>query len=339
MQNNKDTLKRFFSFQPYECEAVQDYLTIMAKKGWMIKEINGFLFSFEKSKPELLNFYVDITDNILNNSNNNWIYVCGKENLHVFYSHNNLPIPASNKNQLSIINKTFFLQNWFNLILLPIISIFMLILQNSSQNFIFTVSNYYGLFTALVWLFIIILALYSLTRYLSWKISNQKRIQKNQNITYKNLRQLLKRRRTIFSFSAFILLIASIFLIMTIITAPAKSKAQTVTVNNDKTKTDILLHSDEIPVLLENLDIVTSEYTDTYVTTNHTFLSSVSKYSEYYYNEDLEKLGIKYSIFKSNFNFITKKAATSYLNSYTQKSNISFSDLDASVWKANKAYI
>jgi hypothetical protein len=38
----------FFNFLPFECSAAEEYLEIMAEKGWLLESITGNFFKFKK---------------------------------------------------------------------------------------------------------------------------------------------------------------------------------------------------------------------------------------------------------------------------------------------------
>lgn len=42
----KEIKTRYFTFEPYECLAVEEYLEMMAKQGWLLDTINRPFFSF-----------------------------------------------------------------------------------------------------------------------------------------------------------------------------------------------------------------------------------------------------------------------------------------------------
>ena len=56
----KEIKTRYFTFEPYECLAVEEYLEMMAKQGWLLDTINRPFFRFKKIEPQNLRFYVDI---------------------------------------------------------------------------------------------------------------------------------------------------------------------------------------------------------------------------------------------------------------------------------------
>jgi hypothetical protein len=56
----KEIKTRYFNFEPYECLAVEEYLEMMEKQGWLLDKINRPFFRFKKIEPQNLRFYVDI---------------------------------------------------------------------------------------------------------------------------------------------------------------------------------------------------------------------------------------------------------------------------------------
>lgn len=55
----KDTKITLCLFEPYECNAVKEYLESMAEKGWMLQSISMNFFKFKKIKPRKISYSVD----------------------------------------------------------------------------------------------------------------------------------------------------------------------------------------------------------------------------------------------------------------------------------------
>ena len=45
---SKDTKRTFFIYLPYECAAVEEYLELMAEKGWLLQSIKGTFLNLKK---------------------------------------------------------------------------------------------------------------------------------------------------------------------------------------------------------------------------------------------------------------------------------------------------
>ncbi|MBU3110620.1 DUF2812 domain-containing protein [Clostridium lacusfryxellense] len=58
MSNNTKTT--FFDFLPRECLAVEEYLELMAEKGWLLQSNKGYFFKFKKIEPQNIKYSVDV---------------------------------------------------------------------------------------------------------------------------------------------------------------------------------------------------------------------------------------------------------------------------------------
>ena len=96
MRDKKTTL---FIYSPYECSAVEEYLEIMAEKGWMIESLRKPFFKFKRIEPRRLKSSVDIFEGISAIDPRNsekaldyreyceaagWEYVCQQDKIQVF---------------------------------------------------------------------------------------------------------------------------------------------------------------------------------------------------------------------------------------------------------------
>ncbi|MGG7078561.1 DUF2812 domain-containing protein [Clostridium sardiniense] len=55
----KDTKITLCTFEPYECNAVKEYLEMMAEKGWMLQSISMNFFKFKKIEPRKISYSVN----------------------------------------------------------------------------------------------------------------------------------------------------------------------------------------------------------------------------------------------------------------------------------------
>jgi hypothetical protein len=56
----KDIKITLFSYLPYECVAVEEYLEEMAKRGWLLQSVKGYLFKFKRIEPKKIKYSVDV---------------------------------------------------------------------------------------------------------------------------------------------------------------------------------------------------------------------------------------------------------------------------------------
>lgn len=55
----KDIKITLCTFEPYECNAVKEYLEMMAEKGWMLQSISMNFFKFKKIEPRKISYSVN----------------------------------------------------------------------------------------------------------------------------------------------------------------------------------------------------------------------------------------------------------------------------------------
>jgi len=61
---SKDTKRKLFNFLPYECRAAEEYLELMAERGWLLQSINGAILKFKKIEPKKIKYSVDVLNKI-----------------------------------------------------------------------------------------------------------------------------------------------------------------------------------------------------------------------------------------------------------------------------------
>lgn len=59
MKKDKSKKVIFFIYSPYECTAVEEYLEMMAEKGWLLESIYEYFFKFKRIEPKKLKYSVE----------------------------------------------------------------------------------------------------------------------------------------------------------------------------------------------------------------------------------------------------------------------------------------
>lgn len=102
---NKDIKRIFFNFLPYECAALEEYLKLMAEKGWLLQSITGTFLKFKKIKPQKIKYSVDVLHkvSIFDHKDSDvaleyreycqaagWTYICQKGKIQIFYTEDDI---------------------------------------------------------------------------------------------------------------------------------------------------------------------------------------------------------------------------------------------------------
>lgn len=203
----RKTLKKLFTFNYTECDALKEYLEEMALEGWKLKEINVFLV-FEKIEPKKLIYSVEVFDKAslfdtqLENSAKEytdycaeagWQFVCNSEKIHVFIAtdENAVPIETDEAQKYKTIKKSMFKKNLFNFIWLPII-VFNLFIQYVGDFDYFITSNI-RIFTFLTIAIALIIRSIQIIGFLIWCKRAKQNLKMDQKLNYYNKKSLKKR--------------------------------------------------------------------------------------------------------------------------------------------------
>ena len=96
----RDKKIAFFNFLAYECVAAEEYLELMAEKGWLLQSIKGLFLVFEKIEPQKIKYSVDVLPKVsfFDHKDSDvaleyreycraagWNYVCQKGKIQIFY--------------------------------------------------------------------------------------------------------------------------------------------------------------------------------------------------------------------------------------------------------------
>lgn len=208
----KDYIRKIFIFQPYECKSVEDFLSKMSSKGWILDNIKGYsstpyIFIFHRSEPKELTFsidyfkegsiydekaYIPTLDYIEYCEKVGWNHLCTKGKMQVFYTElkNPVPIQTDEKIKFKAINNAFLMQSSY--IWLTILSIWFLIYQINS-NFENLVSNYSLLLSVSVYILMLIISGYILIDYIVWRYQSINNLRTNGKLN-------LSSRKPLFTF-------------------------------------------------------------------------------------------------------------------------------------------
>lgn len=203
----KEIKTRYFTFEPYECLAVEEYLEMMAKQGWLLDTINRPFFRFKKIEPQNLRFYVDIPnvredrlgDYIEYCKAAGWRYLDKLDSNFIFYAEDNdktIDIHTDQNEKFRVVSK-MSLSN----IVLKIILILMCIYYVYMSLFISSPDDFLASNLSIITFLAISVGGISSTikviNFFLWRVKAKRSLTKNEFMPYNNYKQL--KRKNIFS--------------------------------------------------------------------------------------------------------------------------------------------
>jgi len=201
----KEIKTRYFTFEPYECLAVEEYLEMMAKQGWLLDTINRPFFRFKKIEPQNLRFYVDIPnvredrleDYIEYCKAAGWRYLDKLDSNFIFYAEDNdktIDIHTDQNEKFRVVSK-MSLSN----IVLRVISI--LIYAFWIYICLFVIDDFLTSNLSIITFLAISVGGISSTikviNFFLWRVKAKRSLIKNEFMPYNNYKQL--KRKNIFS--------------------------------------------------------------------------------------------------------------------------------------------
>ncbi|SHI46670.1 DUF2812 domain-containing protein [Clostridium intestinale] len=201
----KEIKTRYFNFEPYECLAVEEYLEMMAKQGWLLDTINRPFFRFKRIEPQNLRFYVDIPnvredrlgDYIEYCRAAGWRYLDKLESNFIFYAEDNdktIDIHTDQNEKFRVVSK-MSLSN----IVLRVISILIYAFWVYMCLFVmddFLTSNL-SIITVLTMTVGGINSTIKVINFFLWRVKAKRSLTQNEFMPYNNYKQL--KRKNIFS--------------------------------------------------------------------------------------------------------------------------------------------
>ena len=219
----------FFPYSPYECSAVEEYLEIMAERGWLLESISKPFFKFKRIEPKKLKFSVDILNKISyfdpNDSNDalnyreyceaaGWKYLCQDKKIQVFYAEDyNSTIDIhtdENEKFKAVFNASIF--EVIMQIFLVIVMGFNFYMQVFALDSTYLLTSNVSLVSSLIIGAFVIISTTRTINFFIWVIKARKKLKKNRFMPYNNYKQL--KRKNIFTL-AWIFIILTTFCVMT----------------------------------------------------------------------------------------------------------------------------
>ena len=228
---SKDTKRTFFAFLPYECAAAEEYLELMAEKGWLLQSIKGNFFKFTKTELKNIKYSVDVLQkvSIFDHKDSDvaleyreyckasgWKYVCQRGKIQIFYAQNDvetISIHTDEEEKFKSVFKAslYNTSGQFFLTLILIFNLYTLLFVGDSG---FGLASNLGIFGIVTTISIIFINSIEIINFLFWVIKVRARLRKGKCMNYSNYKQVRKKnilRNTYVLIILFILLNLLIF--------------------------------------------------------------------------------------------------------------------------------
>ena len=219
----KNTKITFFNFLPFECSAVEEYLEIMAEKGWLLESITGNFLKFKKIEPTKIKYSVDVFHkvSIFDCKNSNvaleyreycesagWKYICEKGKVQIFYTEDDkeiIPIHTDENEKFKSVFKAS-LSYVLNQLLLILIFIFNIYTQLFMGDASFALGSNLGVLSILAMFSFILINTIEIINFVIWSIKARAKIKENKFMPYNSYKQL-KQKNTLKNFYSLTILL------------------------------------------------------------------------------------------------------------------------------------
>jgi hypothetical protein len=228
---NKNIKKTPFTFLPYECAAAEEYLEIMAEKGWLLQSIKGIFYKFKKIKPKKIKYSVDVLHkvSIFDHKDSDvaleyreyckaagWNYVCQIGKIQIFYTEEDkkiISIHTDEEEKFKLVFKAS-LYNMGSQFIITIMLIFNFYIQLFIADTGFALATNMGVLASVGTGSLILMNSIGFVSFLLWVTKVRANIKRNKGMNHSNYRQVKKKNILRFSFATtylFILLKLLIF--------------------------------------------------------------------------------------------------------------------------------
>lgn len=203
----KDTKITLCTFEPYECNAVKEYLEMMAEKGWMLQSISMNFFKFKKIEPRKISYSVNPlekasifdttdTDEALEYrriyEDDGWRFIDQANKVQIFmseYEWKATPIHKESKELFKSIYKSssYYV---FNQLAIVILFMFNTYLQFFARSLDYSLSSNLSIATAILMGTIILINVIEVVSFFCWYLKTKRKIKENEFKHYGSYKQL-----------------------------------------------------------------------------------------------------------------------------------------------------
>jgi hypothetical protein len=227
---NKNTKRTFFDFLPYECAAAEEYLELMAEKGWLLQSVKGNFYKFKKIEQKKIKYSVDVLHkvSIFDHKDSDvaleyreyckasgWNYVCEIGKIQIFYTEDakkTISIHTDENEKFKSVFKAS-LYNMGSQFLLTIMFIINLYIQLFLGDGGFVLASNLGVVSIVLTSSIVLINSMRFIRFFFWVIKTRANLRKGKGMNYSNYKQV---RKTNILRNSYALVALLIFLILSI---------------------------------------------------------------------------------------------------------------------------
>ena len=215
---NKDIKRTFFTFLPYECAAAEEYLELMAEKGWLLQSVKGNFYKFKKTELKNIKYSVDVLQKISMFDHKDsdeaveyreyckgagWNYVCQLGKIQIFYTQDDkktISIHTDAEEKFKSVFKAS-LCNMGSQFFITLLFIFNLYMQLFIGDTGFVLTSNMGVFGTVGMGSLILMNSIGFIIFLLWVIKVKAKLRRGKGMNYSNYRQVKKKNilRVIFA--------------------------------------------------------------------------------------------------------------------------------------------
>ncbi|MCJ7688055.1 MAG: DUF2812 domain-containing protein [Clostridiaceae bacterium] len=204
---SKDTKRTIFTFLPYECAAAEEYLELMAEKGWLLQSVKGIFYKFKKIEPKKIKYSVDVLHkvSIFDHKDSDialeyreyckaagWNYVCQIGKIQIFYTEEDkktISIHTDEEEKFKSVFKAS-LYNMGSQFFITIMCIFNLYTQLFVADGGFLLTSNIGVLSMVGMLSFILMNSIGFISFLLWVIKVRAKIKRNKGMNYSNYKHV-----------------------------------------------------------------------------------------------------------------------------------------------------
>lgn len=215
---NKDIKRTFFTFLPYECSAAEEYLELMAEKGWLLQSVKGNFYKFKKTGLKNIKYSVDVLQkvSVFDHKDSDvaveyreyckaagWNYVCQLGKMQIFYTQDDkktISIHTDEEEKFKSVFKAS-LYNMGSQFFITLLFIFNLYMQLFIGDTGFVLTSNMGVFGTVGMGSLILMNSIGFIIFLLWVIKVKAKLRRGKGMNYSNYRQVKKKNilRVIFA--------------------------------------------------------------------------------------------------------------------------------------------
>ncbi|TGE36841.1 DUF2812 domain-containing protein [Desulfosporosinus fructosivorans] len=203
----RDIKITFFNFLPYECVAAEEYLELMAVKGWLLESIMGSFLKFKKIEPQRIKYSVDVLHkvSIFDRKDSDvaleyrdycqtagWNYVCQKGKIQIFYTVDTKRTISIHTDEAEKFKSVFKASLYYvgSQFLITLLFIFNLYMQLFSLPTDFALGSNLGILVIVGMASVIFMNSIEIISFFLWVIKASSKLKENKFMPYNNYNQL-----------------------------------------------------------------------------------------------------------------------------------------------------